>query len=411
MIAPACYPVNGAEAIVNMKLLQAFARAEDVTVDLISRNNTYTYPSDSLESYGVRINELFLIESVPHMDIPTFWKMLLSLIHFHYASFDSVWAVSVLPIVKKLIRKNHYDFILTKNAPSYLLGAYLKRKGLNWVASWNDPFPSGFYPYPYGNGKDWVGTRKDHKVIKQMRKASFHVFPTYLLQEHMRTFLQIPEDRCKVIPHVVLKEKNTMNSLQRKADLMNDTLSIIHSGNLYGHRNPLTFFSAVNNVLVANPSYKISVTILGKMDDKFKHELGKMSKLKKCLTFLPPVEYQKSLSLLEDYDVACVIEAPCRKGEAVFLPTKVTDFMQMGIPVLAISPNDGVLHQLYRNGNIGYYGDVSNTAAIEDEIIKMYRDFTANGLKNNIIGDSFYADSVVESYREIARNMITDEEK
>lgn len=400
MIAPACYPVNGAEAIVNMKLLQAFAKVDDVTVDLISRNNSYTYPSDEIEKYGVKINELHLIEYVPHMNIPTFWRLILSQLYFRISYFDCVWAVEVLRVVRKMVKRNDYDFVLTKNAPSFLLGAYLKRKGLKWVASWNDPFPGSFYPYPYGHGKESKGTRLERHMIKQMQLADFHVFPTYLLQEHMRSYLQVPQAKCKVIPHVVLSDKEQIN--HRPLEKKHDVLRIIHSGNLYGQRNPSSFFHAIENVLESNPNAKISVTILGKIDDRFLPELDSLPRVKQCLSYLPPVEYQQSLSLLDNYDLACVIEAPCKKGEAVFLPTKVTDFMQKGIPIMAISPQDGVLHDLYKNGNIGYYGDVTNVNSIELSLRSAYEDFVGDGVKENVIDDSFYAANVVESYRLIA---------
>lgn len=403
MIAPACYPVNGAEAIVNMKLLQAFSQAEDITVDLISRNNAYTYPSDEIEKYGVKINEFHLVEYVPHMNIPTFWRLILSQLYFRMSYFDCVWAVEALRILKNLVKKNKYDFVLTKNAPSFLLGAYLKRKGLKWVASWNDPFPASYYPFPYGQGKDCKETRLERRMIKQMRLADCHVFPTFLLQEHMRSYLLVPQAKCKVIPHVVLSNKGQESS--RSSEKKHDVLKIIHSGNLYGQRNPISFFNAIENVLESNPNAKIGVTILGKIDNRFLPELDGLPRVKQNLTYLPPVEYQQSLSLLSDYDLACVIEAPCKKGEGVFLPTKVTDFMQAGIPIMAISPQEGVLHGLYKNGNIGYYGDVSDVSSIEETIRSAYKDFVGSGIRENVIDESFYSANVVESYRSIAESL------
>lgn len=403
MIAPACYPVNGAEAIVNMKLLQAFSQAKDVTVDLISRNNAYTYPSGEIEKYGVRINELHLIEYVPHMNIPTFWRLILSRLFFRVSYFDCVWAVEALKVVRNLVRKNKYDFVLTKNAPSFLLGAYLKRKGLKWVASWNDPFPGSFYPYPYGQGRDCKGTCLERRMIKQMRLADCHVFPTYLLQEHMRSYLQVSKAKCRVIPHVVLSNKGQASS--RPIGNRHDTLKIIHSGNLYGQRNPSSFFNAIENVLESNPNAKLSLTILGKIDDRFLPELDSLPRVKQSLTYMLPIEYQQSLTLLDDYDLACVIEAPCKKGEAVFLPTKVTDFMQKGIPIMAISPQDGVLHGLFKNGNIGYYGDVSDVSSIEQTIWSAYKDFVGSGIRENVIDESFYSANVVETYRLITESL------
>lgn len=401
MIAPACYPVNGPEAIVNMKLLQAFSRAGDISVDLISRNFSYIYPSEGIDKYGVKVNELHLVEYVPHKNIATLWRYFLSFFYFHIVFFESIWAVETLRVIKKLVKENKYDYVLTKNAPSFLLGAYLKSKGVKWVASWNDPYPGSFYPYPYGLGKNNKGTHHERRIIKKMRMADFHIFPSYLLQEHMRTYLRAPIGKCKVIPHVVLENIIQVRRIQEKSE-NNEVLRIIHSGNLYGQRNPLCFFRAVENLLKSDPSIKINITILGRLDDKYLPELEKLPLLKNSVFFLKPVEYQQSLVLLDSYDVACVLEAPCRKGEAVFLPTKVSDFMQQGIPIMALSPLDGVLHGMYKKGNIGYYGDVTDVKSIEVAINSLYKDFKENKLKSNVIDDSFLSTSVVESYREVA---------
>ena len=39
----------------------------------------------------------------------------------------------------------------------------------------------------------------------------------------------------------------------------------------------------------------------------------------------------------------------------IFLPTKVADFMQERMPILAISTNDGVLIDLYESSNVNYF--------------------------------------------------------
>ena len=401
MIAPACYPVNGPEAIVNMKLLQAFSQAGDISVDLISRNFSYIYPSEGIDKYGVKVNELHIVEYAPHKNIATLWRYFLSLIYFRIVFIESIWAVEALRIVRKMVKENEYDFVLTKNAPSFLIGAYLKRKGMKWVASWNDPYPGSFYPYPYGLGRNNKGSHHERRIIKKMRMADFHIFPSFLLQEHMRTYLKAPIDKCKVIPHVILENNIQVRRLLGRSE-NNDVLKIIHSGNLYGQRNPLCFFRAVEKVLESDSSIRISITILGRIDDKYLPELDRLPLLKKCVYFLNPVEYQQSLVLLDSFDIACVLEAPCKKGEAVFLPTKVSDFMQQGIPIMALSPLDGVLHGMYKKGNFGYYGDVTDEKSIEVTITLLYKDFKEHRLKSNVIDDSFLSTNVVSSYRKIA---------
>lgn len=238
-----------------------------------------------------------------------------------------------------------------------------------------------------------------------MRKADFHIFPTEMLQDHMLSYLGVPKEICRVIPHCVIAESSFV---ERKkvipSGLPPGTLRIVHTGNLYGYRNPHTFFNALNNVLEKNPQMQIEVLIVGNIDEKWKKDLSHYPRLKNVIQMIPSVEYKKSLVMLSEFDLAVIIEAACNPGDAVFLPTKVTDFMQEGIPIMAISPKDGVLHFLYKKGSIGYFADVIDSVSIENEIVKIYRDFQNSRLRQNKIDNDFLPEAVIKAYCEIGIN-------
>ena len=402
MLAPKCFPVNGAEAIVNIKLLSAMTQDGGFEVDLITRKNAKVmYPSESLDAYGVRLNALYMIENEGGFSLKVLWQSLKALLIFKSVLPGCHWAVRALPIVKKLIKENDYDFVLTKNSPSFMLGAYLKKKGFRWVASWNDPFPASFYPSPYGQGNKHKPSLLDALMIRQMKKADYHVFPTLRLQQHMAAYLPFPENRARVIPHVVLTDV----APTWRGCAISETLRIVHSGNLGEARDPRTFFMAIENVMAKHKEVNLEITILGNIDKADIPTKENYPHLVEHFNLIPPVEYSKALDLLKDYSVACIIEAPCKAGEAVFLPTKVTDFMQVGIPVLTISPKEGVLHDLYKRGCIGYFGDVHDVADIQQTLMMLWRDFKNGTIKQNVIDNSFKPQAVADSYRDILKDL------
>lgn len=184
-----------------------------------------------------------------------------------------------------------------------------------------------------------------------------------------------------------------------------ETLRIVHSGNLGGARDPCTFFAAVEIILATNEDIHIDLTILGKIDEADIPSKEVYPHLVEHFSIIPPVGYSKALDMLKGYDVACIIEAPLKAGEAVFLPTKVTDFMQVGIPVLAISPQEGVLHDLYKNGNIGYFGNVHDVADIKNTLVELWQDFKEGTIKQNVINNSFKPKAVADSYRDILKEI------
>ncbi len=404
VIAPKSYPVSGAEAIVNMKMLQAFSRDSFFEIDLVSRKySDETYPTGSIEEYGVKINKLHIVESCNKLNLRTAWQSIMSLFIFGCTFKGCVWACEALPVIKDLIKNNKYDLVLTKNSPSFLLGAYLHKRGIRWVASWNDPFPWSFYPAPYGLGAEHKPSVVDRMMIRQMKKADYHVFPSSRLLTHMEKYLQFDNNKAKVIPHVVLQNK-TLN-IELKSTTSGNCLKIIHSGNLCKPRDPRTFFDAAESILRENREVNLSITILGRISSKDMPSKEEYPFLNKCFSCLEPVSYNESLNVLANYNLACVIEAPCKEGEAVFLPTKVTDFMQIGIPIMSISPLGGVLYDMYSKGEIGYFGNVHEVADIKTTILRAWSDFINGGLKQNVVDISFHEESVRRSYKSIVEDL------
>ncbi len=406
-IAPNAYPVNGAEEICNIKLLRAMSEDHGFIVDIVSRKRNWTnYPSDSLDSYGVVANSLHIIESDNRVTFKTIIQTICCLFVFGVAFKGCIWAYVALPCVKKLVKENEYDLVITKNSPSLLLGSYLKKKGLKWVGSWNDPFPKVYYPFPYGKGKDAKGTIVSRRLVKIMETADAHVFPSGRLRDHMLHYMKVDFSKTWVAPHIVFENKdnkNNKNNCFHIPSKKGTALRIIHSGNLSFPRDPSTFFIALNEVLNENPSFFIEFTILGRMDNKSMEMLSNLKPLRDHFVFHEPIEYKESLAFLRNFDVACIIEANCGVGGGVFLPTKVSDFIQSQIPILAVSPKDGVLEDLFEKGTIGYFADVSSIISIKNTLLSIYSDYLNNRIKGNTVDEEFTPQKVTSVYKSILR--------
>ena len=101
--------------------------------------------------------------------------------------------------------------------------------------------------------------------------------------------------------------------------------------------------------------------------------------------------------MLADYDVAVIVEAKCEEG--IFLPTKVSDFMQSGIPIFAISPATGVLNDLFINGNIPYFASNEDETRIMQEIERIYTDYMEDHIGNKWnIPENYTEESVTRTY-------------
>ncbi len=396
MIAPASYPVNGAEAIVNIKLLKALSDSGEFEIDLISKKSKWeNYASEPFENLGINLRSLNIVEVDNKINIKTIWQHFMAVILFGVVFKGCHWAVEALSIAKKLVEENKYDFIVTKNAPSLLLGYYLKKKyGVKWIATWNDPYPVGKYPSPYGKGADAKESHSDKAQIKIMNNwVDYHLFPSDRLRTYMMKYLSISIDKTKIIPHVVLpyKECEEFNLYKE------DTLKIIHSGNLQYPRNPKTFFIALKKFVEKNPIAKIEVTIMG-VFDKDMTTFVRINGLEHVVKVIKSVPYNDSLEALKKYHVALIVEADCEEG--IFLPTKVSDFMQCGKPIFAVSPKKGVLNDLYEKKNVRYYANVKDVDSIYSELCKLYDDFNNAQLSIKVNTPIEYeANYIVDQYK------------
>lgn len=375
-IAPESFPVNGAEAIVNIKQLEILSKAGCI-IDVVSKKRKWTdYPLTELTETGIQLNSLHVLEVDNRLNWNSIKLHLLTFVTFGIVYKGAHWAWSALQVCKKLLKQNQYDCVITKSFPSELVGYWIKKnKGIKWLATWNDPYPVEKYPFPYGNGpkaKVFWGAKG---LIPMMEKyPDFHLFPSERLRNYMLQYLNIPLERTKILPHVTLE----MNLQRKNTNLRN--LSILHSGNLNYPRDPEPLLKALALFVRESPDAQLKVYFQGVLPDKLKKLIIQLD-LVKWVEILPAISYKESIEQLSDYNVALIIEAPCTEG--VFLPTKVSDYMQAGKTIWAISPSQGVLHDLYNNGNVGYFADCQNEKSILNELKVIYKDFSFGELRKS----------------------------
>lgn len=392
-IAPDSYPINGAESIVNIKLLSVLSTSGNFKIDLISKNSKVKdYKSNSLDELGVKVNSINIIEVDNRLTLKSIIGHLLCLLRFGVVFKGSHWAVKALTSALELCKNNKYDYVLTKNASAPLVGAYLKKKlGIKWVATWNDPYPHFLYPPIYSKFFKAKKTFMMNKVISVMRKADVHIFPSKQLRDYMVPKLNINVVDTTVIPHVAIpKDFNKKFS--------EDKLRMIHSGSIAYPRDAEIFLRGLKLFIENNNVTNITFDILGTVDLQTKENVKKL-RLEEFVKFLPPVSYNKSLELLKEYDLAVIVEAVLDEG--IFLPTKVADFMQERMPILAVSPKEGVLKDLYESLHVNYFSHNESVDSVYDALCNVYGDFINKKMQSSTIPDSYKPLEIIHKYSQM----------
>lgn len=392
MIAPSSIPLNGAEAIVNTKLLELLTN-NNFKIDLISKKHKWEeYPlQNNLNELNIKLNNIKTVEVDNKLNFKTVMQHLFTYIIFGTVFKGAHWAYVVYFNNKQFFKNNNYDYVLTKDAPSYLLGYLLKKKyKYKWVASWNDPYPGLKYPEPYGKGVNAQLPWYQKKVLKIMENADFHIFPSVRLKDYMQQYLKISECKILIAPHIVFEN-------HKRSKSKSDFLRILHSGNVKNPRDPKLLILALKKLKNENPDLKISMDFLGVYDDDLKDVILK-NNLTQYVNLLPPVKYKDNINSLSNYDLAMIIEAKCEEG--IFLPTKVGDYMQSHIPIFSISPKIGLLNDLFKEGYIQYFS-TNEVNEIYAQLKIIYNDFLNANIKESIAYKPFFAERILEIYKSI----------
>ena len=400
-IAPSSYPIFGAEANVNAKLLKVLSE-DGATIDLVCRylrSTSEGYPASTDEYYFSKVNSITVVRTDTKFDLKTLLRHFRTFLKFGFVYKSADWAFDALETCEKLIRKNKYDFIYTFNQPSELLGVYLSEKyQIPWIATWNDPYVWKRYPMPYGKGPECKISSNREKLIATIgRVCKTHLFPSERLRRYMQIYMpNISRDNSFISPHIMMNRGTRVYS-------PHSTLRIIHSGALGKERNPILFFSALEKFIKQNPNVKIKVTFVGvveRMETTAIIAHVKNSILKDYVEFLPPVTYADSISMLKNYDCSLILEAPCEEG--IFLPSKVADSMQVGLPIFAVSPKIGTLNDLYLSERIAYFASCVDEEEIMESLKKLYLDFQQHSQSNGLDAyDLFGKETILNIHHKI----------
>lgn len=375
-VAPSSYPIYGAEANCNSKVLKVLSNA-GYKVDLVCRalrHNIKFYPPSKTDLFFGDVASITSVEVDTKKDLSTFIRHINTYLKTGHVYKGSDWSYKAIKTCEEMMKTNHYDYIFTYDYPSEIVGLYFAKKyGLKWVATWNDPYMWIKYPKPYGDGPNALISGARRKLIKEIGLNTYiNIFPSERLKNYMLSYMSNMKDTsCVIIPHIMLNELQSAND---KA--LSQTLSIIHAGALGRERNPKLLLEGLSLFLCKNPNAQVELNFLGIFEraksDYFSNLIDSLN-LSKYIKRIPPVPYAESLSIIRDYDICLLLEADCDEG--IFLPSKISDYMQNNKPIWAISPKVGTIQDLYNDGFIDYISDVKDVNSICKQFELIYTDF------------------------------------
>jgi len=280
------------------------------------------------------------------------------------------WVVKALCAGLAALRKQKYDFVLSRAAPQYghlpaLIVSRVAR--IPWIANWSDPMPPQKAPPPYGGGPSANAPGLSNVYCRTIvRMADWHTFPCERLRRYFSRIYPELEGKSSVIPHIAL-EQFCIKPGDRGKDF-----SLCHTGSI-ALRDPSAFFEGLKLFREAvNPSESLRIAFIGHPDRELQMKVQEAG-LADIVCIESSKTYEETQLKAAASSVLVVIEAPCEEG--IFLPSKFVDFIQTGRPILAISPQPGTLNDLISAHGGGIAVDCSSPAMIAGALATLYSEW------------------------------------
>ena len=401
MFAPAFAPFSFSESITNSKLALAF-QAHGWDVNIISKTEVWTHYHTGWHQFWQPLkNAISIIDYPLGNRSERLLDFIRQTIRMNYPIDGVRWAGRAFDRAMKLHKENPYQLVLSRS-PSDIghvpALAFSGQTNVPWIANWNDP-PAHLWPEPYKSEVNLF--RKlifKHLMTNVFEEAFAVTFPSERLCKHItRANDKVGNRKVKVIPHIGLPG---YLPAKRNAD---GCFRICHAGNLSRERDPRTFFEGMAQFIKSTSMpHSFEIRIIGTSS----HELSILSKqynIEKYIKFSGELKYPDVLAVLEQSDVLAVVEAPCKEG--IFLPSKITDYAQVGRPILAVSPLEGTMADLLSETRAGELGVCNQPESVAMAISVLYKAWLNKNIEQDypttILWERFRPENIMRQYEEI----------
>ena len=399
MFAPAFAPTFFSEALVNSKLALAMLDAGWEVVVFSAPGGDNVYASGWSEPW-TRLRGIRQELPPAPQGVAGIAARAAGAIRSGHPISGALWAERTSRAAAALHASKPFDLVLSRSTscvahlPALLFRAILREAAPIWIANWNDP-PGHRFPPPYDfPSAPLQRVLMDRYLRAAAAAADVNSFPSKALRDYLAEPLGLeahrvpPLRRGVVVPHIGLGWR------PRAAPPADPhRFRVSHAGNLSRERDPTMFFTAFAKFAAGHPEVRCEIEIIGGLDPAAEAGVTRLG-LCDCIRVVAGLPYLQCLERLAEADLQLLLEAPCERG--IFLPSKLTDYIEVGRPILAVSPRLGVVRELIERHGFGVAAANDSEASIE---AALERSFEERRKPNLLLARQ----EAIESMRELVR--------
>ena len=392
-------PLVAPQSIQMARSLRSLSEKFEVTALCAELRSTQMRDDVLAQWYNNSFNRIAVSEEAPR-------RSLLGRLRRQIQFSEDHWATRTIERAEQLHASTPFDVVISFAQPwvDHLAGLELKRQwDLPWLAHFSDPWVDNSYCANVDQSimDKW---REQEKAVIANADAVIFTSPR-TVDLVMRKYPDEWRDRVSVIPHCFdpsLCEK-------AKKDAPRSELTMLHTGDFYGQRDPGGLLQALNE-LCHDPQVaaKLRVVLIGDIPPSFA-AIADAPIRAGVLSCEPKQPYSEVMRRTEDADVLLLVEAPA--DESVFLPSKLIEYIGFRKPVLALTPTNGTSADLLRRLDQPVVPP-NDPTAIASAIKKMFDDWGDGGLtvsKNyDEVACEFEMDSTGRQFAGVVQQLLAD---
>lgn len=344
-------------------------KVDVITVDLVKYKKFHDNKLGSVFSFNNNVN-IYKTTSINFLD-NRYLSKIIDLPPFNKVFPDNKWWWLPLAIARseEMINKKNYDLVYTRAQPftSNLVGLYLKNKyDIPWIAHLSDPWADSPFRR-YGDSTINLSRYLERKIFTN---TDYITVPSVRMEEFYKNKYNM--DKIYTVGHIfdndLLKYRNAKPETKKS-----DKITVIHAGGFYSFRSPERFIAAlhyiksnINKELIDN----LRVIFIGGVSKSIIDKINKMN-LGDNFEFIDRVGYLESIEYMRQASILLLIDTHFNESvNNMFFPSKLVDYLGIGIPVIGMGDNLSVSKQILEELN---YPFININSSVKEQAYYLYR--------------------------------------